>query len=196
MSEEKIKEQEENKEEQLEQEAAEESNKNEEATAEKEQEEQEETPQEEDKLAQLEQKIEEQKDKYLRLFADFDNYKKRAAKERLELIKDAGRDIMSVFLPVLDDFKRAIKSAEGAEDAEGLKEGMSLIYNKMQKSLEQKGLKPMESMGETFDPELHEALTEIPAPSEEQKGKVVDVIEDGYFLNDKILRHAKVVVGK
>lgn len=157
---------------------------------------QEETPNEEDKLAQLEQKIEEQKDKYLRLFADFDNYKKRAAKERLELIKDAGRDIMSVFLPVLDDFNRAMKSAEGSEDAAALKEGMNLIYNKMQKSLEQKGLKPMESMGETFDPELHEALTEIPAPNEELKGKVVDVIEDGYFLNDKIIRHAKVVVGK
>lgn len=157
---------------------------------------QEEAPNEEDKLAQLEQKIEEQKDKYLRLFADFDNYKKRAAKERLELIKDAGRDIMSVFLPVLDDFNRAMKSAEGSEDAAALKEGMNLIYNKMQKSLEQKGLKPMESMGETFDPELHEALTEIPAPNEELKGKVVDVIEDGYFLNDKIIRHAKVVVGK
>lgn len=197
MSEEKIQEQEENKEQQVEKEPTEESSQSEAAAEEKEEKEQEEEmPQEEDKLAQLEQKIEEQKDKYLRLFADFDNYKKRAAKERLELIKDAGRDMMSVFLPVLDDFKRAIKSSEDAEDADGLREGMILIHNKMQKSLEQKGLKPMESMGEPFDPELHEALTEIPAPSEEQKGKVVDVIEDGYFLNDKILRHAKVVVGK
>lgn len=150
----------------------------------------------ETKLSELEQKIEEQKEKYLRLFADFDNYKKRAAKERLELIKDAGREIMLVFLPVLDDFNRAIKASEGNQDAETLKEGLYLIYNKMQKSLEQEGLKAMESLGTEFDPELHDALTEIPAPSEDLKGKVVDVIEDGYVLNEKIIRHAKVVVGK
>lgn len=149
-----------------------------------------------EQIGELELKIEEQKDKYLRLFADFDNYKKRAARERLELIKDAGKDIMSVFLPVLDDFTRAIKSAEESKDADSLKEGMYLIYHKMEKSLEQKGLKKMESLGTDFDPELHEALTEIPAPSDELKGKVVDVVEDGYLLNEKIIRYAKVVVGK
>ena len=150
----------------------------------------------EEQIAELEQKIDEQKDKYLRLFADFDNYKKRSAKERLELIKDAGKDIMSVFLPVLDDFKRALKAAEESNDADNIKEGMELIYNKMFKALEQKGLKAMDSLGHDFDPELHEALTEIPAADKKQKGKVVDVIEDGYMLNDKIIRHAKVVVGK
>ncbi|MEX2590340.1 MAG: nucleotide exchange factor GrpE, partial [Chitinophagales bacterium] len=139
-----------------------------------------------EQIEELELKIEEQKDKYLRLYADFDNYKKRAARERLELIKDAGQDIMSVFLPVLDDFNRAMKSSENSDDPEILKEGMDLIYNKMQKALEQKGLKVMESMGKDFDPELHEALTEIPAKSEEEKGKVVDVVEEGYMLNDKI----------
>jgi len=131
------------------------------------------------------------KDKYLRLHAEFDNSRKRNIKERLELMKTAARDTMSVLLPVLDDFDRAKKSAEGE-----LSEGVQLVYNKLFSVLEQKGLKPMETENAVFDPELHEALTEIPAPSDDLKGKIVDTVERGYYLNDKIIRHAKVVVGK
>lgn len=141
-------------------------------------------------------KIEELKDKYVRLFADFDNYKKRVAKERLELIKDAGKDVILNLLPVLDDFERAIKAAEKAQDVEAVKEGMALIYNKLNKNLEQKGLKSMDSKGQAFDSSYHEAITEIPAPTADLKGKVVDEVEKGYYLNDKIIRYAKVVVGK
>lgn len=141
-------------------------------------------------------KLDEMKDKYLRLYADFDNYKKRMAKERLELMKDAGKDIILNLLPVMDDFTRAVKAAENAADATSVKEGMELIHGKLLKNLEQKGLKKMEAQGEAFNADLHEAITEIPAPSEELKGKVVDVVEDGYYLNDKIIRYAKVVVGK
>lgn len=131
------------------------------------------------------------KDKYLRLHAEFDNSRKRNVKEKLELMKTAARDTMSVLLPVLDDFDRAKKSAEGE-----FSEGIQLVYNKLFSVLEQKGLKAMETEEVAFDPELHEALTEIPAPSEDLKGKIVDTIERGYYLNDVIIRHAKVVVGK
>lgn len=130
------------------------------------------------------------KDKYIRLVAEFENFKKRTFKEKLDMMRHAAQDTMAAVLPVLDDFDRA------ANAGEGLSEGILLIHNKMKGILEQKGLKAMESTGETFDPELHEALTEIPAPSEDLKGKVVDTIEKGYTLNDKIIRHAKVVVGK
>lgn len=131
------------------------------------------------------------KDKYLRLHAEFDNSRKRNVKEKLELMKTAARDTMSVLLPVLDDFDRAKKSAEGE-----LSEGIQLVYNKLFSVLEQKGLKAMETENVVFDPELHEALTEIPAPNDEMKGKIMDTIERGYYLNDVIIRHAKVVVGK
>lgn len=141
-------------------------------------------------------KHDELKDKYVRLFADFDNYKKRVARERLELIKEAGKDVILNLLPVLDDFERAIKAAENATEVVPVKEGMSLIHNKLLKNLEQKGLKAVEPKGEAFDVEYHEAITEIPAPTEELKGKVVDVVEKGYYLNDRIIRYAKVVVGK
>ncbi len=141
-------------------------------------------------------KIEELKDKYVRLFADFDNYKKRVARERLELIKDASKDVILNLLPVLDDFERAVKAAESATEVEPVKEGMILIHNKLLKNLEQKGLKFANPVGEPFDVEYHEAITEIPAPTEELKGKVVDVVEKGYYLNDRIIRYAKVVVGK
>lgn len=144
----------------------------------------------------LQAKLDEQKDKYLRLYADFDNYKKRMARERLELIKEAGKDIVLNLLPVLDDFDRAVKAAETSEDVQSVKEGMELIHHKLLRNLEQKGLKPMDSMGAAFDVDLHEAITEIPAPSDDMKGKVVDVVEKGYTLNDKIIRYAKVVVGK
>ncbi len=141
-------------------------------------------------------KIEELKDKYVRLFADFDNYKKRVARERLELIKDASKDVILNLLPVLDDFERAVKAADSATDVAPVKEGMTLIHNKLLKNLEHKGLKAVSPVGEPFDAEYHEAITEIPAPTEELKGKVVDVVEKGYYLNDRIIRYAKVVVGK
>lgn len=141
-------------------------------------------------LAKLQQQNEELKDKYIRLVAEFENFKKRTFKEKLDMMRNAAQDTMSALLPVLDDFDRASNSPEGLSD------GVILIHNKLKGLLEQKGLKPMESTGNVFDPELHEAVTEIPAPSEDLKGKVVDTIEKGYSLNDKIIRHAKVVVGK
>lgn len=141
-------------------------------------------------LEQLQQKNEELKDKYIRLVAEFENFKKRTFKEKLDMMRNAAQDTMSALLPVLDDFDRAANSPEG------LSEGIALIHNKLKSVLEQKGLKAMESTGIEFDPELHEAVTEIPSPSEDLKGKVVDTIEKGYLLNDKIIRHAKVVVGK
>jgi len=140
---------------------------------------------------ELKLQVAELKDKFLRLHAEFDNFRKRNVKERLDLMKTASRDTLSALLPVLDDFDRAKKNAD-----EGLSEGIQLVYNKLFTVLEQKGLKPMDSDGELFDPELHAAFTEIPAPNEEMKGKIVDTIERGYYLNDKIIRHAKVVVGK
>ncbi|CAN5282512.1 nucleotide exchange factor GrpE [soil metagenome] len=144
----------------------------------------------------LQTKNDELKDKYVRLFADFDNYKKRVARERLELIKDAGKDVIMNLLPVLDDFERALRAAETAIDVAPVKEGMALIQSKLLKNLEQKGLKAVDPEGEPFDVEFHEAITEIPAPTEDLKGKVVDVVEKGYYLNDRIIRYAKVVVGK
>jgi molecular chaperone GrpE len=144
----------------------------------------------------LKAQLAEQKEKYLRLFADFDNYKKRSAKERLELLNTAGKDIILSILPTIDDFERAILAAENAKDVESVTEGMVLIKNKFFSSLEQRGLKAMNSIGEPFNPEIQEAITEVPAPNEEMKGKVLDVIEKGYLLNEKIIRFAKVVVGK
>lgn len=155
-----------------------------------------ETPKDTQSAQDLQAKLDEQKDKYVRLYADFDNYKKRIARERQEQIKEAGKDIVLNLLPVLDDFERAVKAAETSEDVQSVKEGMELIHHKLLRNLEQKGLKPMNSMGATFDVDLHEAITEIPAPSDDMKGKVVDVVEKGYTLNDKIIRYAKVVVGK
>ena len=147
-------------------------------------------------IAELKKQIEEQKDKYLRLFADFDNFKKRNAKERLDLIQTAGKDVVLALLPILDDFERAVKAAENATDVATVREGVNLIYNKMLKALEAKGLKPLESKGTEFNVEHHEAITEIPAPTDDLHGKVIDEVERGYFLNDKLIRFAKVVVGK
>jgi molecular chaperone GrpE len=144
----------------------------------------------------LKNQLAEQKEKYLRLFADFDNYKKRTAKERLDLLNTAGKDIVLSILPTIDDFERAIQAAENAKDVESVKEGMLLIKNKFFSSLSQRGLKAMECIGEPFNPEQQEAITEIPVPTEEMKGKVIDVVEKGYLMNDKIIRFAKVVVGK
>lgn len=129
----------------------------------------------------------EMKDKYLRLLAEFDNFKRRSSKERIELIGTASREAIVALLPIMDDFERAEKNV-------GLEEGIALIYTKLQNTLLQKGLKAMESNGELFNPEHHEAITEVPM-GEEMKGKVIDTVEKGYFLNDKIIRYAKVVVG-
>lgn len=147
-------------------------------------------------LESLKQQLQEQKDKYLRLFADFDNFKKRTAKERLDLLNTAGKDVILSVIPILDDFDRAMLVAENATELASVKEGMALIRNKMFSVLEQRGVKAMDSIGESFDPEKHEAITEIPAPNEEMKGKVLDQVEKGYFMHDKIIRYAKVVVGK
>ena len=144
----------------------------------------------------LKSQLDEMKDKYLRLFAEFDNYKKRTMKERIELSKTAAQDTMAALLPVLDDFDRAKKNAEDDASSEPFSEGVNLVYTKLYAVLNQRGLAPMDTNGETFDPELHEAITEIPAPTEDLKGKIVDTIERGYRLNDRIIRHAKVVVGK
>jgi molecular chaperone GrpE len=145
--------------------------------------------------ASLRQQLDEVRDKYMRMYAEFENYKKRSVREKLDWMKTAAQDTMSALLPVLDDFDRAKKFA-GEKTETGWSEGVELVYQKLYNILKQKGLEPMQSTGEVFDPELHDAITEIPAPAEELKGKVVDTIEKGYRLNDKIIRHAKVVVGK
>ena len=134
-------------------------------------------------------------DKFLRLLAEFENFKKRTIREKLESMKTASQDTMTALLPVLDDFDRAKKSSDDEATQEQFSEGVSLVYNKIYSVLENKGLTFFLPTGEDFDPELHEAITEIPAPSDDLKGKVVDTIEKGYRLNDKIIRHAKVVVG-
>ncbi|MEX8548115.1 MAG: nucleotide exchange factor GrpE [Mucilaginibacter sp.] len=134
-------------------------------------------------------------DKFLRLYAEFDNYKRRTSKERVELLQTAGKEVLVSLLPVLDDFERASRAIENAKDVSAVKEGISLVQNKFKNLLAQKGLKEMASKGQPFDPEIHEAVTNIPAPNESLKGKVVDVLEEGYLLNDKVIRFAKVVVG-
>lgn len=139
--------------------------------------------------------LEAAKDKYVRLYAEFDNYKRRTGKERVALIQSAGKDVISSLLPILDDFDRALKAMEQAAEVASIKEGMLLVSQKLQKTLEQQGLKEMESVGKPFDADLQEAITSIPAPNEKMKGQVIDEIEKGYFLNDQVLRHAKVVVG-
>ncbi|MFT5645454.1 MAG: molecular chaperone GrpE [Aureispira sp.] len=152
---------------------------------------------EESKLSEterLQKELGEMKDKYLRIYAEFDNYRKRTSKERQNIIKLAAKDSLGALLPAVDDFSRAIRLASDSEET--IPEGVILIYNKLFKALEQQGIKEMETTGQDFDPELHEALTKIPAPSEELKGKVIDTIEKGYYLNDKIIRYAKVVIGE
>lgn len=150
----------------------------------------------EEELHMLQEENKELKDKYLRIYAEFDNFRKRSMKEKMEFMQTAARDTMSALLPVLDDFDRAKKIAEQPESKEVFSEGVSLVYQKLYAVLTGKGLKKMESTGMEFDAELHEAVTEIPAPSEDLKGKVVDTLEEGYLLNDKIIRYAKVVTGK
>ncbi|MFC0772228.1 nucleotide exchange factor GrpE [Terrimonas alba] len=151
---------------------------------------------EESLLEKTKEELKEAKDKYLRLAAEFDNFKRRNAKERIELIQTAGKDVIAEMLEVLDDCDRAQQQMESTEDSQQIKEGVSLIFNKLKSKLLSRGLKAMETKGKDFNADLHEAITEIPAPSEELKGKVVDEVVKGYYLNDKIIRHAKVVVGK
>ena len=150
----------------------------------------------EEEMKKIKREHQELKDKYLRLYAEFDNYKKRTVKEKIDLMKTASANTMEALLPVLDDFDRAKKNADADNSTEVFSEGVNLVYQKLYSALKAKGLTPMDSNGEPFDPELHEAVTEIPAPTEEMKGKVIDTIERGYFLNEKIIRYAKVVVGK
>ena len=149
-----------------------------------------------EELEDLQQEISELKDKNLRMRAEFDNFKRRTMREKIELMNTAAQDTLAAILPVLDDFDRAKKNADDEKTTEQFSEGVTLVYNKLWGALRQRGLRKMESTGETFDPELHEAVTEIPAPSEELKGKVIDTIETGFVLKEKIIRHAKVVVGK
>ncbi len=148
-----------------------------------------------DPIAKLEAELTESRDKYLYMYSEFENYKKRVSRDRIEQSKMAGSDIFLAILPIIDDMERAIKSFENTSDVEGIKSGINLIYSKLKSTTESKGLKPMDATGKQFDPDLHDAITNIPAPSEEMKGKVVDEVERGYFLNDKVIRHAKVVVG-
>ena len=155
---------------------------------------------EEEKLAQelekANEQIEEQKDKYLRLSAEFDNYRKRTMKEKAELILNGGEKSLSSILPVVDDFERAIKTMETATDVQAVKEGVELIYNKFMATLAQNGVKVIETKDQPLDTDYREAIAVIPAPSEAQKGKILDCVQTGYTLNDKVLRHAKVVVGE
>lgn len=146
-------------------------------------------------VSKSETEINDLKDKYLRLYSEFDNYKRRTSKERLDLLKTANQEMVVALLPVLDDFERARQAMETAQDVEGVKAGVELIYNKLQSIMQQKGLKPMEAVGQSFDADLHEAITQIPAPDEAQKGKVIDQVEKGYYLNDKVIRFAKVIIG-
>jgi len=134
-------------------------------------------------------------DKYLRLYAEFDNFRRRTSKERIELLQTAGKEIIVSLLPVLDDFERAERAMETSTDIEAVKEGVKLIQNKLNNILSQKGLKPMQSIGQPFDADLHEAITNIPAPTDDLKGKVIDEMEKGYTLGDSVVRFAKVVVG-
>jgi molecular chaperone GrpE len=133
--------------------------------------------------------------KYLRLYAEFDNFKRRTSKERLELLQIAGKDVIVDLLPVLDDFERAQKSMETASDIEAVKEGVKLVHHKLKNLLTSKGLKEMTSIGDEFNADVHEGITNIPAPTDDLKGKVLDELEKGYYLNDKVIRFAKVIIG-
>lgn len=150
---------------------------------------------EEKETERLKAKVDELNDKYLRQAAEFDNFRRRTAKERIELTQTAGRDVIVGLLDVLDDSERAQKQMEATDDLQQIKEGIQLVFTKLRTSLAAKGLKPMEAKGQEFNPDLHEAITEIEAGNE-MKGKVIDEVQKGYYLNDKIIRYAKVVVGK
>jgi molecular chaperone GrpE len=149
-----------------------------------------------DKSKDLERKVSEINDKYLRLYSEFDNYRKRTMKEKADIIKTAGEDVFQAFLPIIDDFERAIKANDKIEDIKTIKEGMDLIYHKLKNNIHQKGLIAIESIGNSFDADTMEAITHIPAADENQKGKVIDEVEKGYKLGDKVIRFAKVIVAQ
>lgn len=155
------------------------------------------TAQADDEVQKLSIELQESKDKYLRLYSEFENFRRRTAKEKLDLISTANEELMSALLPVMDDFQRASKSmSEEGTSIESAREGLDLVFNKFKKTLEGKGLKAMDTgEGSDFDPDFHEAITQIEAPSKKLKGKVVDVVEKGYMLKDKVIRYAKVVIG-
>jgi len=152
---------------------------------------------EEPKEPSLEDQLQGEKDKFIRLFAEFENYKKRTTKERIDLFKTANQELMSSLLPVIDDFERAMSHMDGSDETKELRAGVDLIYQKFFKTLEQKGLSHIEvNNGDAFDAEIHEAITQIPAPSEDLKGKIIDCVEKGYKLGEKIIRFPKVVIGQ
>ena len=175
-------------------------NQTEEATVQAEEESKEQTEQAEksaeDKIAELEKENADLKDQLLRRAADFDNYRKRTLKEKSELLKSAGESVLLNILPLVDDFERAQKALENVSDVESMKEGINLIYEKFISFLAQNGVKAIETEGKEFDLDFHEAITTIPAPSEDLKGKVIDCTQKGYVMNDKVIRFAKVVVGQ
>lgn len=151
---------------------------------------------EDGEVSKLKTELDAQKDKYVRLFAEFDNFKRRSAKEKIELVQTAGKDVITSLLEVLDDCDRAEKQINNTNNIDQIKEGVQLVFNKLRTTLQSKGLKPMESINTDFDVHKHEAIAEIPVQDENKKGKVVDEITKGYYLNDKLIRFAKVVVGK
>lgn len=150
----------------------------------------------ENQLVELQAQVEKEKKEYLFLAAEFDNYRKRTLKEKAEIIKNGGENVLKGILPIVDDFERGLKAAESDSDAKSVLEGMTLIYNKLVKFLESMGVKEMASTGEVFNSDLHEAIAQVPAPSEDMKGKVLDTVQKGYMINDKVLRHAKVAVAQ
>ena len=150
----------------------------------------------EQKIAALKEELEKEKKEYLFLMAEFDNFRKRTLKEKSDIIKNAGENVLKGLLPIMDDFERGIKAAENSPEAESVKEGVNLIYNKLKKYLNQNGVKEIDPTDDTFDTEKHEAISAVPVPDEEKKGKILDTVEKGYTINDKVLRHAKVVVGQ
>jgi|DewCreStandDraft_4_1066084.scaffolds.fasta_scaffold02206_6 molecular chaperone GrpE len=150
----------------------------------------------EDKVAELTTQLEEMKDKYLRLTAEFDNYRKRTLKEKADLIKFASEEVLKDLLPVIDDLDRALKAIETANDINAVKEGIALIVNKFNDFLKAKGVKEIDALGKELDTDLHEAITKIPVQDDAQKGKIVDVIQKGYMLHEKVMRFSKVVVGE
>lgn len=150
----------------------------------------------EDEAEKLKAELQEMKDKYLRLVAEFENFRKRTARESLDLRQTAGKEVIVSLLEVLDDTDRAEKQLQAETDVTAAKEGVMLVFNKLRSIMQSRGLRPMQSIGQEFNPDIHEAVAEIPAPSEEMKGKIIDEVQKGYYLNDKIIRFAKVVVAK
>lgn len=150
----------------------------------------------EKKAEELQQELDKQKKEYLFLMAEFDNFRKRTLREKSEIIKNAGENVLKGLLPIMDDFERGLKAAENSPEADSVKEGVNLIYNKFKKYLNQHGVKEFDADDDTFDADKHEAISVVPVPDEDKKGKILDTVEKGYTINDKVLRHAKVVVGQ